>query len=356
MGAPLLTKATHHVKRTTASLLTGALAAGTFAVLATVSPSIASASGCGTTTFDENEFPQKFLDVDLANGTSTVVDGGLWVKTTTTDSDKAAGAYRTDRLPLADYTAESNYALEYDLVSGTGPGYNLIVDINGDAPKGYTTLVKENGLYNDQWWTNQVLVQGVTPTPGEAGGDYAHLGTIQEYSDANPDAMILGFGYSLGRGPIGEAVITSITFGCNDFVFDLANRAPVAVAAIDNGSDSDYRTYHFSGTQSTDPDGDKLTYSWSVNGTVVSTAPEFLHTFPKGAGTYSVVLTVKDPAGLSSMDTESVTVTPAQNTSGGPLAETGADVKGLAALGGLVAVGSAAGLVANRRRKSNSAA
>ncbi len=335
------------MKRTTASLLTGALAAGTFAALATIAPGMASASGCGTTTLDENTFPQKFsIDGSLMGGVSEIVDDGLHVRTTAADQ-KANRVYPVARVPLADQTAESNYGYAYDTASGLGPGYNLLVDLDGNAATpGYVTLVKENGLYGGEWWNNSAAVKGVEPGLG-----YAHLGTIQEYSDANPDAQILGFGYSLGRGPSGDAVIRSITFGCNIFEFDLANRAPVAVATIDNGSDSDYRTYWLSGTQSTDPDGDERTYSWSVNGTVVSTASEFMHTFPKGAGTYSVVLTVTDPAGLSSTDTETVTVTPAQNTTGGPLADTGADVMGLAALGGLVAVGSAAGLVANRRRK-----
>ncbi len=337
------------MKRTTASLLTGALAAGGSVAIAVLTPGIAAAGGCGTTVLDENVFPQRFIDADLVNGQSTVVDGGLRVKTTTA-SDKASGAYLVDALPLADYTASTNYAYEYDLVSGTGPGYNLIVDIDGgDRRTGYTTLVMENGLYGEKFWTNSAAVQGVP-----AGSGYAHLGTIQEYSDANPEAVILGFGYSLGRGPAGEAVIDSITFGCNTFESDLANRAPAAALRIDNGGDSNYQTYWLSGVGSTDPDGDKLTYTFKVDGVAVANPEnkaEFLHTFPKGKKSYQVTLTVSDGEFETTTAPQQVDVQPRVDTVGSPLASTGADVTGLAALGGLVVAGSAAGLIANRRRK-----
>ncbi|SDE95187.1 PKD domain-containing protein [Blastococcus fimeti] len=338
------------MKRTTASLLTGALAAGTFAVLATAAPGIASASGCGTTTLDENTFPAKFsIDGSLMGGVSEIVDGGLHVKTTAPDQ-KANRVYPVDRVPLASQTAESNYGYEYDTATGLGPGYNLLIDLDGNAATpGYVTLVKENGLYGGEWWNNSAAVKGVEPGLG-----YAHLGTIQEYSDANPDAQILGFAYSLGRGPSGDAVIRSITFGCNTFAFDLANRAPVAdIAEPVDEADASYRSFWFDGSGSTDPDGDiNLAYSWNFgDGSAAQTGAQVSHVFPKGKKSYTVTLTVTDPSGLSSTDTVTVNVTPPTNTVGGPLADTGADVKGLAALGGLVAVGSAAGLVANRRRK-----
>lgn len=353
------------MKRTTASLLTGALATGTFAVLATVTPGIASASGCGTTVLNETgkgvaawDAPGRFstaLGDQRSAGHSVVVDGGLRVYTDdATSQAKAAAQYPVQGTPaLADYTAASNYAYEYALASGGGPGYNLVVDINGPADGGYTTLVMENGLYGGKFWANPAAdrdkVQGV---PGSDG--YAHLGTIQQYSDANPDAVILAFGYSLGSGVKGDATITKIRFGCNDFVFDLANRAPVAVIAepVDE-ADASYRTFWFDGSRSNDPDGDiNLSYTWNFgDGSPTATGAQVNHQFPKGSKTYTVTLTVADPSGLTGTDETVVQVTPPTNTVGAKLANTGADVKGLAALGGLAVAGSAAGLVANRRRK-----
>ena len=348
------------MRKTTSAVVAGLLGVGSAVALSVAVPGIASANGCGTATLTETTFPTTFDS--LRNDTRTagsiaVEDGALRVTTTPSangnQQSKASAYYDIANLPLADQTAQSNYGLGVTNLDGTKPGYNLVVDVNGAAAGGTTTLVFEDG-YGGKWWANPKpeddKVQGV---PGGLG--YPHLGTIQQYSDANPDAVVLAFGFSLGSGVVGDNRITSITFGCSTFTFDLANRAPVAKAAVDNASDSDYRTYWLSGTQSTDPDGDQLTYSWTVNGTVVSTAAEFKHTFPKGAGTYQVALTVNDGA-LSNTTTTEVKVTPPADTIGGALPDTGANVTGMAALGGLVVVGSGVGLLATRRRKAGQSA
>jgi hypothetical protein len=212
------------MRKTTSTVLVGLLGAGSAVALSLAVPGVAFASGCGTTTLTETTFPTTFSsDQSLGTGSSVVEDGDLRVTTTVANVDKASRQYPIANIPLASQTAESNYDISITNVSGANPGYNLVVDINGAAPGGYTTLVKEPGLYGDQFWTNSATVQGVP-----AGAGYAHLGTIQQYSDANPDAVIQAFGYSLGRGPVGDAKITKIRFGCNDFTFDLANRAPSA--------------------------------------------------------------------------------------------------------------------------------
>jgi hypothetical protein len=359
------------MKRSTAALLTGALATGSALVLSVAVPGVASANGCGTTTLNEAgtgttawNAPGRFstaLGDQRSAGHSEVVDGGLHVYTdNNTSLAKAAALYPVANLALADYTAESNYGLTLTSTTGTPPGYNLAVDMNGSAAGGFTTLVLEPA-YQGRWHTSQTPDKStagiVLPNPGVDG--YAGAGSIQEFSDANPDAVIQAFGYSLGSGVKGDTVITKIRFGCNDFVFDLANRAPVANLRIDNGGDSDYRTYWLSGVQSTDPDGDDLTYTFKVDGVPIpnpENKPEFKYTFPKGKKSYQVTLTVSDGPLNSTSAAQQVDVQPALNTVGGPLANTGADVKGLAALGGLVVAGSAAGLVANRRRKGAGAA
>jgi hypothetical protein len=354
------------MKRTTATLLTGALTTGSALLLSVAAPGVASASGCGTTTLNESgstawNAPGRFSTLagdTRATGHNEVVDGGLHVWTeSNTGTDKAAALYPVANLPLADQTAESAYDLDLTAVTGGKPGYNLVLDINGpdNVAPGYVVLVKEEGFYGDLWHTSKLSDNNPATGYGvPAGGGYEGLGTIQQFSDANPDAVIQAFGYSLGSGVKGDVVITKIRFGCNDFAFDLANRAPVAhIATPVDEADASYRSFWFDGSGSTDPDGDiNLSYSWNFgDGSAAQTGAQVSHVFPKGKKTYTVVLTVTDPSGLSGTDQVAVDVTPPTDTVGGPLANTGADVKGLAALGGLVAVGSAAGLVANRRRK-----
>ncbi|TFV86678.1 PKD domain-containing protein [Blastococcus sp. CT_GayMR20] len=343
------------MKRTTSALLAGALATSGTVVLSVALPGIASASDCGNTTLTEHSFPTTFSTAESrSKGHNVVVDGGLHVYTDDASSEaKAAARFATQLdIPLADQTAESNYDLDLTVNSGGKPGYNLVVDMNGPAAGGFTTLVKEEGFYGDEWWTNSTAVQGVP-----AGGGYNHLGTIQEYSDANPEAVILTFGYSLGSGVLGDVTITKLRFGCNDFSFDRANRAPQASIVADDAGDADYRTFDFDGSGSTDPDGDALTYAWtfgdgSGGGGDVPAAAYQSHTYPKGAGTYTVTLTVTDPDGLSSTTEKIITVTPPTTVQDDELPNTGASVLGLAALGGVALLGGGAGLAATRRRRS----
>jgi hypothetical protein len=336
--------------------LTGALTAGTAAVLAVAAPGVAAASGCGITTLDETTFPTTFSnDQSILAGTSTVVDGGLRVATPTGD-DKAARYFPVANLALAGQTAQSNYALNITPVSGSVPSYQLVMDMNGPATGGFATLVFEQ-LYSDQgktntWWSTKPLDQ-IADRGGHGSSDW---GTLDEISGAYPDAVITSFGYSLGRGPVGDATITGITFGCNEFRFDLANRAPIANTRIDDGGDQNYRTFWLSGVGSTDPDGDRLNYSWSVDGVEVSKEAEFLYTYPKGARNSTVVLTVSDGKLASVPEagtpTRTVTVAPPTNTKlEGALPGTGADVLALAGVGGLVLAGGGTGLVLSRRRR-----
>ncbi len=360
------------MKRTTATLLTGALATGSALLLSVAAPGVASAGGCGETTLNESGTAKawngagRFSTVageTRATGHNEVVDGGLRVWTEgATSTDKAAALYPVPNLPLADQTAESAYDLDLtNLTDGGKPGYNLVLDINGpgNTAPGFVVLVKEEGFYGDLWHTsklgNDVGTDGMYGVP--EGSGYEGLGTIQQFSDANPDAVIQAFGYSLGSGVKGDVMITKIRFGCNDFVFDLTNRAPVADLRIDNGGDSDYRTYWLSGTRSSDPDGDNLTYTFTVDGVEIANPEnkaEFLYTFPKGKKSYDVQLTVSDGEFTTTAAAQRVDVQPDLDTIGGPLANTGADVLGLAALGAVAVGGSATGLVLKNRRRRTS--
>ena len=89
------------------------------------------------------------------------------------------------------------------------------------------------------------------------------------------------------------------------------NLAPVANA----GPDRSYKrnkqtrtaTYTLDGTASSDPEGQPLSYRWSLGGTQVGTTATLSQTKP--SGTYTYTLTVTDAGGLSSSNTVTIKVT-----------------------------------------------
>ena len=80
------------------------------------------------------------------------------------------------------------------------------------------------------------------------------------------------------------------------------NNPPQAVASANPTSGPAPLTVQFTGSGSSDPDGDALTYSWDLNGDgnygdSTAANPSFTYTT---AGTYQVTLTVTDARGASS--------------------------------------------------------
>ncbi len=88
-----------------------------------------------------------------------------------------------------------------------------------------------------------------------------------------------------------------------------SNLPPIAELGFDKLTGASPLTIQFSGDQSTDPDGDNLTYLWSFGDGTTSTEANPVHTFDVNGGqatSFIVTLTVNDEAGLS--DDETVTV------------------------------------------------
>jgi len=56
------------------------------------------------------------------------------------------------------------------------------------------------------------------------------------------------------------------------------------------------------GRSSSDPDGDELSFHWTINETITNEEPVFFFSFPL-KGNFTVVLKVEDNAGLSDVDT-----------------------------------------------------
>jgi LPXTG-motif cell wall-anchored protein len=348
------------LKRTTSTLLAGALTAGTAAILTVAAPGIASATDCGTTVIGQSQYgPGKLFDTasplgptgaGATNAIAAAHPNGAYVQST---SPKAATYVATDGIPLAEQTAQSNYALTLASSTGTKPGYQLVMDLNGAAAGGFTVLVYEDTYQTTgregTWWSTGNRGEG--PTIHHDGGHGSTAwATLPEWQASYPDAVINAFGFSLGSGVTGESVVDKITFGCNVFDFAYANSAPTAAfTATATGTPGQYT---FDGTSSTDPDGDSLSYSWNFgDGSAPLTGAVVNHTYAAG-GPKTVTLTVTDPSTAADTETKTVTVVTPGTVTDDKLPFTGADVLGLAAIGAVVLSGGAAGLVATRRRKT----
>lgn len=91
------------------------------------------------------------------------------------------------------------------------------------------------------------------------------------------------------------------------FIFDLggANNAPVANAGDDQRIECTSQIT-LNGSQSSDPDGDSLSYEWSEGSVVLGTTS--IVTTLLGAGTHTITLRVSDPCGESAQDTVTVQI------------------------------------------------
>lgn len=172
-------------------------------------------------------------------GVNEFVDGGLRVETFNDDDGpgspdqrKAAGYVPID-IALSEV---GTVGIEFESYSGVRPSLQLGFDADGNGTRD-AYLVGEPWAYgggdwsstvNGDWADAKFWVTGSNGFGVAPGGGYPGLGTLDEYLIANPEARITEFGYSLGSGVVGEAVITTITVGCvsTPFDFELPTLAP----------------------------------------------------------------------------------------------------------------------------------
>jgi LPXTG-motif cell wall-anchored protein len=373
------------MKRTTSLLTTGALGLGSFAVIGAVAPGVASANGCGITTLDlaglEGSFDGALTGVG-DGATAEMLAEGVHLTMPSTEEDPDAAAYASYfmdglEIPLAGATAQSNFDLDTTLAAGqpvaNHPTYELYVDLDGPGTDDTAQAIlvyweSDAGEPTDLWWS---ALGPLTALDSESAED----ASLVEISAAYPDAVVTSIGFQLLYQPGADVVVHGMTFGCNEFRFssgsdtdpggdpgtDPDNQAPIAaVTATNEGA-----TFTFPAAGSADSDGEITGFTWSFgDGSAPAEGEQVVHGYA-AAGTYTVTLTVTDDDGASTTATRQVVVPatppteptdPAEPTEyGTPLPDTGADVLGLAAIGGLVLAGGGAGLVASRRRKAGSA-
>lgn len=153
--------------------------------------------------------------------------GGVRVYTEgATSTDKAAG-YFTVGTPLS---KAGKPTLAWTPASGQTavPGNQLKVDFDGDGSVD-GTLVGEP-VYGANWWLadSKQFVKDNSPRTGGGNGSN-WFGTIGEWSDVFPDAVIVQGGWSLGSGVKGDGVISAITVGTVTYTFAEASVPTVPV-------------------------------------------------------------------------------------------------------------------------------
>ena len=103
------------------------------------------------------------------------------------------------------------------------------------------------------------------------------------------------------------------------YTVDPENTAPVAAATANPTSGASPLVVNFSGTGSTDADGDPLTYEWDLDGDgafddAAGSTAQFTYITP---GTHTATLRVNDGRGGSDTDQKAITVTPASGSGDG---------------------------------------
>ncbi len=158
-------------------------------------------------------------------------------------------------------------------------------------------FIADPGAGNTIW---QVPIAGGTPTALVSGAPFVQLTT-------NGLIFFNNALYVTDTGNIG-----SIDGPGAVYKVDLrTNRPPVAKLPPDQSvecASHSGTSVTLNGSGSSDPDGDTLTFAWSVDGTPVTgaTSASLTQTFSLGA--HTIQLTVTDPGGLTSSTTTHVTV------------------------------------------------
>jgi hypothetical protein len=146
-------------------------------------------------------------DVTPKGGLHIYTDGSTDVGTNGKNSDKVA-EYVATTTPLANVNEAS---LDYSSTTGGAPGFQLVVDLDGNGSND-GILVGEPAHYGQDWWLGSPSQTfDFTDAPGPHDG-YDHSDTLGAWSSAYPHATVTAFGFSLGSGVKGDGIINAIDF------------------------------------------------------------------------------------------------------------------------------------------------
>ncbi|MHA6783929.1 hypothetical protein ACVGOW_23490 [Pseudonocardia saturnea] len=176
----------------------------------------------------------------------------------TPSSAAKATAFAADDSPLADWVDVAGYSAFRSADSTASevqfPSLQLVIDFNGDAEGGFSTLTYEP-VYNDefgaslvagQWnryeagsqgWCSTRVIPGVFDD-GENQCSNGGVLLLEDISDALPDAVVQSFGVNQGSGNPGlSSAVDLITTPETTFDFEIAG--PVVVPPIPGDDDDD---------------------------------------------------------------------------------------------------------------------
>lgn len=93
-----------------------------------------------------------------------------------------------------------------------------------------------------------------------------------------------------------------------------SNRVPVPVMIYSDLIGVPPKKIQFDGSNSSDPEGESLKYSWYINGTEISSDPQFEYVF-RNVGNYNITLTVGDESGQIAKKSVFVNIDPPKKVS-----------------------------------------
>jgi hypothetical protein len=193
-----------------------AVIAGILAVGLTVAISTPAAAAAATISVP-NDFVPGLSDTRSA-GHYEVVNSALHIYTDNvidTTTQKVA-EYVAASVPLASVGEPS---LEYSGVFGIDPGFQLVVDFDGNGTHD-GILVGETAYGNDWWASNgsAPFVKDGAPVVGSGSGSLWH-GTLAEWRANFPNAIVTAFGFSLGSGAYADGTLNALQFNGDRYTF-----------------------------------------------------------------------------------------------------------------------------------------
>ncbi len=252
-------------------------------------------------------------DQHVSSGTTVALDG----------SDSTGGGNLTYRWTEGSTVLPGGTAASFDYVFSSGT-HTITLTVTDDAGTNTdTVVVRVNLPLVANAGSDQVVSQGKRVTLSAAGSSGNSISYVWKEDGANI-SIRKSFSKTYGAGSHEIALIVTDDLGDqdDDTVFVVVNRAPVADAGPDR-TITEGTLVHFDGSNSSDLDGDSISYKWKEDGGVVlNAAPAF--DIPLSCGTHRIMLEVTDVYGaVSAPDYVVIDVLPVVQEP--PVAEAGMD-------------------------------
>lgn len=275
------------MRKTASAVMATLVGAGTAAMIA-IPASAAAPPGCSSVITPGSPHGFYFVQTEFDANSANVTGG----------STQAYVGKAVAEVALR--TNQNNYSITTDDgkdVYKPGFAYYLGIDQDGDSA---TMDAIDNLFYEPQSYGT-----GVWHSGSSTGGVYDFMGTLAQFKSANPDAKISEFDANYGPGLAADDTVSmkSMTFHDCRYIFAAENLPPNATFTLNSGGDQNYRTFGFNAGNSSDPEGQALTYSWKFgDGSPTGHGAVVKHTYPAQKGrSYFATLTVSD--GVNSTST-----------------------------------------------------